>query len=171
MTKTNKLSFLLIIITTLLVSYSCLNNDDDVRTEDDERNEISSLILSLTNSGKNVDTTATGLFYIVNEPGTGQVPNTGDTVIIEYVGTFIDGSVFDASHIHYPDGKWEFVYKEQSLIEGFDEAIGMLNTNMEANFIIPSKLGYGSTWYDFIPPYTPLVFYLKLHAIKPKIAI
>ncbi len=147
---------------------SCVKSDGDNRTEDIEKTEISHFILILKGEGNVIDTTASGMYSIIHESGSGELPQEDDTCFVEYVGYFIDGSVFDASIQHYENGIREVIYKETNLLEGFEEAIGLMKSGEKATFIIPSKLAYGSTWNDIIPPYTPLVFDINMHDIKPK---
>lgn len=169
MNKLLKTTGFISLIIFMLTATSCLKHENKGRTEDTEKSEISSFLSGLINGGENVDTTAAGIYYVIYEEGAGQVPQPGDTVSIEYVGSFIDGTIFDTSESHYVNGIWKIIYKEESAIEGFDESIAIMKKGMEADFIIPSKLAYGPYWYDFIPPYTPLIFHMKLHDLKPKI--
>jgi FKBP-type peptidyl-prolyl cis-trans isomerase len=85
-----------------------------------------------------------------------------------YVGFFLDGTIFDTSSDYFGDSIWQFQYKEINLIPGFDDAIGLLNKNAEADVIIPSNLAYGTSGYNGIPPYTPLAFSLKMKDLRPK---
>ncbi len=119
-------------------------------------------------AGNTIDTTASGMYYTLYKEGSGPTPQPSDTCDIEFVGYFINGAIFDACANHSSDGIKVVIYKETELIPGFEEAIGLLKKGSESTFIIPSKLAYGSGWFDFIPPYTPLVFDINLHDIKPK---
>jgi FKBP-type peptidyl-prolyl cis-trans isomerase FkpA len=44
----------------------------------------------------------------------------------------------------------------------------LLNKGAIVNEIIPSELAYGANGNYTIPPYTPLVFNLKLKDLQPK---
>lgn len=169
MLKTIK-TIALFTVFTFLIS-SCLSpagEDEDARTPELEQEEISNAIAKLETAGYNIDTTASGLLYVLHTAGTGAFPQTGDTCYIEYAGYFINSVLFDASLNHYTDGIWELIYKSQPLIPGFDEAISMLNKGAEMDFIIPSNLAYGAYGSSSIPPYSPLIFSIKLHDLKPK---
>lgn len=168
MTKRLKLTVFLFAIATLLFNTSCLRHEDEERTEETEKTEITNFLLLLLETGSDIDTTASAIYYITHKTGSGENPKAGDTCSDEYVGYFIDGSIFETSVNHYTGGIRELIYKETEIIEGFEEAIGMLKTGTEATFIIPSKLTYGSVWNDFIPPYTPLVYDINMHDLKPK---
>ncbi len=169
MTKTfKKIAFATILIFPL-VFISCLNTDElPVRTAATEQKELNEVIAKLITKGYNVDTTTLGSFYVMNKTGVGEYPQPGDTVSLIYTGFYLDGGIFDASYYHYNDSIWKFVYKSQSLIPGFDEAISLLNNGAAADFIIPSKLAYRESGNATIPAYTPLGFSMKMKNINPK---
>lgn len=114
-----------------------------------------------------------GIYYQVTRQGNGPTPAKGDTVVINYVGKFTNGKVFDT------DVKEEAVkaktfdarnpYKPiripvgvQAVIKGWDQALMLFNKGTKATVIIPSSLGYGERGFQVIGPYTPLVFELEI---------
>ncbi|MCF6357914.1 MAG: FKBP-type peptidyl-prolyl cis-trans isomerase [Draconibacterium sp.] len=149
---------------------SCLDSGETPaeRTPEMEASEINQVLLKLEQEGYNVDTTELGIYYIVQKEGEGLFPAEGDTCYMEYTGYFLDGSVFDTSHDHFPDGIWEFVFRdpENPLIPGFEDGIALLNKGAEIDMIIPSEFAYGQGT-DGIPPYTTLFFATKMHDLKP----
>ncbi len=147
---------------------SCLTtgDDPDPRTPEMEQAEINQFLKNLEENGVDIDTTDLGVYYIINEAGTGPFPAEGDTCYMEYTGYFLDGSVFDTSHDHFPNGIWQFNYLEVALIPGFDDGIALLNKGAEIDMIIPSNLAYGEGTSG-IPPYTTLLFATKMHDLKP----
>ena len=161
-------SFFFLIITLSLTS-SCLKDKNEERTEETERIEISNLLLDMKNAGNVIDTTSSGMYYVVYKAGNGFLPQVGDTCYVEYFGSFIDGVIFESSQSIYPEGIREIIYKETELLDGFEEAISLMKKGTEATFIIPSKLALGSTWHDFIPPFTTVIYSIKMHDLKPKI--
>ena len=148
---------------------SCLTSGDEPepRTPEMEAAEIDQVLKKLVEEGYDIDTTDLGIYYVVEEEGTGLFPAAGDTCFMEYTGYFIDGAVFDTSHDHFPNGIWEFNYLENSLIPGFEDGIALLNKGAEINMIIPSSLAYGPGGTSGIPPYTTLLFAAKMHDLKP----
>ena len=148
---------------------SCLTPGDDPepRTPEMEAAEIDAVLKKLEDEGHDIDTTDLGIYYIVREEGTGPFPAERDTCYMEYTGYFIDGAVFDTSHDHFPNGIWEFNFKEISLIAGFEDGIALLNKGAEIDMIIPSSLAYGPLGTSGIPPYTTLLFATKMHDLKP----
>jgi len=165
--KTILLSISILIVIAL---QSCLKTDDTPsRTAQDEQKEIDNAINNLTSKGFNIDTTALGVYYIMEKfaPDSLPLPKKGDTCSIIYTGYFFDGSIFDASYYHYTDSIWTFIYLETNLISGFNDGVALLRKGASAECIIPSDLAYGSTGSSGIPPYTPIAFSLKMRDLKP----
>ena len=152
----------------LLVNTSCLTEEEKVeRTLAIEMQELDEFLEKLMADGYDIDTTDLGVYYIVNEEGSGNYPQAGDTLSVEYIGAFTDGNVFDASANYWPDAIWTLYYKKQSIIPGFENALSIMKKGGEIDAIIPSTLGYGITGSGVIPPYTTLIFNIKLRNIKP----
>lgn len=168
MLKTIK-SQVFIIITLISVTItSCINTDVVERTAEIEQQELNEALTKLQNAGYNIDTTALGVYYIINKAGTGTFPQANDTCYLIYTGFFLNGIIFDTSADYYTDSIWKFNYQEVSLIPGFNNAISLLNKGAEADVIIPSELAYGVSGYGDIPPYTPLVFSMKMRDLRPR---
>lgn len=151
----------------VLVS-SCVNTDLPDRTAETEQQEISEALSSLQSAGYNVDTTKLGVYYVMNKLGSGPYPQSSDTCFMIYTGFFLNGVIFDSSGLYYTDSIWQFNFRQVSLIPGFNDAIELLNKGAEADVIIPSLLAYGIYGYGDIPPYTPLVFSMKMKDVRPK---
>lgn len=169
MIKTIKISVILISLSILFFSTSCdLTNNVPDRTATTEQQELNESLAKLEKAGYNVDTTDLGVYYIMNKVGTGAFPQKSDTCFLIYTGFFLNGVIFDASSYYYQDSIWKFNFQEISLIPGFNDGIALLNKGAQTEIIVPSKLAYGATGYGDIPPYTPLVFSLKMKDIRPK---
>lgn len=130
-----------------------------------------------------VQTTASGLQYVISNAGSGAKPALGDTLMVNYTGKLTtkktDGkdNIFDTSDekIAKESGKFspgaQYGPREFALgraIPGFDEGLQLLGKGGKATFIIPSKLAYGENGMPQggINPYTPLVFEVELADIK-----
>lgn len=169
MMKTIKINVILISISILFFTTSCdINNNEPVRNAATEQQELNESLSKLEKAGYNIDTTNLGVYYIMKKVGTGTLPQKNDTCFLIYTGFFLNGVIFDASAYYYKDSIWKFNYQEISLIPGFNDGIALLNKGAEADIIIPSALAYGSSGYNDIPPYTPLVFSLKMRNLRPK---
>jgi cyclophilin family peptidyl-prolyl cis-trans isomerase len=104
--------------------------------------------------------TASGLVYVVQNPGNGDMPVTGDKVSTHYKGTFMNGTKFDSSYDR--NQPLDFTHKTGQMIPGYDEAVGMLSVGGKGIFIIPYFKAYGANGRPGIPPYSDLVFEIEL---------
>jgi FKBP-type peptidyl-prolyl cis-trans isomerase FkpA len=90
--------------------------------------------------------TATGLYYMLKEEGTGDKAAANDTVVMNYTGYFMDGKKFDSNedtafkHVQ----PFTFVLGRGSVIKGWDQGIAMMKQGGKATFYIPSGLAYGA---------------------------
>ncbi|MDX8339804.1 FKBP-type peptidyl-prolyl cis-trans isomerase [Draconibacterium sp. IB214405] len=151
----------------LVLFTSCLDVETDDRTYKEEMIELSDLLSGLVAEGYDIDTTALGVYYVVFNEGVGESPVEGDTLSISYNGYFSDGTLFDTSEEWATDGIWEFVYGEQSLITGFQNALSVMRDSSQMQFIVPSTLAYGEYGYGSIGAYQTLIFAIEMHDIKP----
>jgi hypothetical protein len=110
--------------------------------------------------GKPVQKTATGLQYVVLDPGKGLKPKKGEMVEAEYTGWLTDGTKFDSSKDH-PDA-FKFPVGAGQVIPGWDEAFLAMKEGERRKLIIPPALGYGAEGMGPIPPNATLVFEVKL---------
>ena len=110
-------------------------------------------------------TTSTGLQYQDLIIGTGEFPEIGDKVVVHYIGTLEDGSIFDSS----VDRKqpFEFQLGVGRVIKGWDEGLATMKIGGKRILTIPSELGYGERGAgERIPPGATLIFQVELLEIK-----
>lgn len=86
-----------------------------------------------------VTTTASGLQYKVNAPGTGRTPALNDTVTVHYRGTLVDGTEFDSS---YKRGE-PATFPVGGVIAGWTEALQLMKEGAKYQLVIPPALAYG----------------------------
>jgi len=121
-----------------------------------------------------VTTTATGLNYVITKESTEPKPVNGDTVVVNYVGKFLNGKIFDTSikseaikgklqiNPMNPYKPLRFPLGVQGMIQGWNEGLLLLGKGAKATFVVPSSLGYGDRGNQMIGPFTPLVFDVEL---------
>ena len=100
---------------------------------------------------------ASGIYYVINETGSGGSPVLSSDVEVRYKGELLDGTVFDQTQ-----GGATVEFPLSNLIEGWQIAIPMLQKGGDGLFIIPSALGYGSRAIGSIPANSVLVFEIEL---------
>lgn len=98
----------------------------------------------------------TGLYYIINEPGTGKQPTANSNVTVAYKGYFTNGTIFDQSK------DVGISFGLQDVIRGWTEGIPYFKEGGSGVLLIPSSLGYGSSTRGTIPGGSVLVFDVKL---------
>lgn len=113
-----------------------------------------------------VQKTASGLYYIINQTGTGPKPTRGDNVKVHYTGKLLDGKVFDSSlnNPRNPQNKpIDFQVGVGMVIPGWDEGLMLLPKGSKATLILPSGLAYGQQGSPgAIPPNSVLIFDVDL---------
>ncbi len=123
--------------------------------------------LAKNKSAPGVKTTASGLQYKVLESGSGQRPGSGDTVQVEYTGSFLNGKKFDASADHPdPEGGKSMPIPLSNVIPGFREGLQLMQVGSHYKFWIPANLAYGSQPKNGFPPNATIVFDVKLESTK-----
>lgn len=98
--------------------------------------------------------TASGLYYVINEPGTGAQPSYSSNVTVAYKGYFLDGTVFDES-----DG---ISFDLHSSISGWKEGISYFKEGGSGIIFMPASLAYGNNDSNNIPGGSVLVFVVEL---------
>lgn len=115
-----------------------------------------------------VDTLSSGLLFSGSDFSTletleANYPVTGDTVkTIHKAYVLLDNKtleMFEETSLEEPG---VYIYKEDPVIAGWEEAIGLLKKDASALIIVPSKLAYKGDRVGIIPPYSPLVFEIRI---------
>jgi len=107
-----------------------------------------------------VQTTASGLQYIVLKEGKGEKPAETSRVKVHYHGTLIDGTVFDSS----VDRGEPAEFGVNQVIKGWTEGLQLMSVGSKYKFFIPQEIAYGAfpRQGGAIKPFMPLVFEVEL---------
>ena len=93
-------------------------------------------------------------------PGEGEDVKDGDTVTVDYVGSFPDGKTFDK-------GQFDFTVGAGQVIQGFDMMVTGMKKGGRRKATIPPEFGYGARGAGrAIPPMATLVFDVTVVSIK-----
>jgi FKBP-type peptidyl-prolyl cis-trans isomerase FklB len=114
--------------------------------------------LAANKKKKGVNTTATGLQYIILKEGTGKQPKATDRVKVHYHGTLLNDTVFDSSR----DRGQPMTFAVNGVVPGFAEALQMMKEGSKWRVYIPSDLAYGQNGKGPIGPNEMLIFEIEL---------
>lgn len=138
---------------------------DSIQVADDlrkRREEFAVLDSFLTKNDLNVVPTGQGSYIRMIQNGNGNPVEKGDTVLIEYRGSLINGYVFDSTGIK----PFEYVVGITPVIAGWEDCIPKFVKGDVARFAFPSDLGYGALDQGDVPPYSSLIFDVKIVDVK-----
>jgi FKBP-type peptidyl-prolyl cis-trans isomerase FkpA len=128
------------------------NYDADKQLEVDEK-VITDFLASknITNAVRH----SSGVYYIISNPGTGNITYQGNTKIrVNYTGKLLNGNVFD-SNTSYE----EFL---GGLIVGWQIGIPLIQVGGKIRLLIPSVYAYGPSARTSIPANSVLDFEIEL---------
>nr|WP_232735295.1 FKBP-type peptidyl-prolyl cis-trans isomerase [Flavobacterium sp. 5] len=104
--------------------------------------------------------TESGLYYVIDEAGTGKQPTATSNVTVAYKGYYTDKTVFDQG------SSTGISFNLQGVIKGWMEGIPYFKEGGSGKLLIPASLGYGSYDYRGIPGGSVLIFDVKLISVN-----
>lgn len=109
--------------------------------------------------------TNTGVRYVIQQPGSGEMPKPGDKVAVLYVGRLLNGTVFDQAT--EKDKAFTFRVARDQVIQGWDQVLPLMKLGEKRLVVIPPELAYGTRGQ---PPKigrnASLIFEIELIEIK-----
>lgn len=137
-----------------VILFTACSSDDTPKdyTEENEQ-EIQAYI---ADNNLVAESSSSGLYYIIDNPGTGITPTGTDRVKVAYTGYLTDGTIFDEN----TEGAI-FSYVN-NLIIGFAEGLTYFNEGGSGKLIIPAHLAYGSSSNGIIPAGSVIIFDIEL---------
>lgn len=118
------------------------------------RNENSNLLQKL-------QTTPTGLQYIIYQQGTGKPVATSQTAQVHYICMLMGGNEVDNSYTRAEPLTADFAAHQT--IKGWEEGVKLLHEGGQALLIIPPHLAYGAAGMPpIIPPNTSLAYLVEI---------
>lgn len=139
------------VLTLALVMASCAKDQFDIDQEIIEE--------YVADNSLDAEKTDSGLWYVINDPGTGARPTLQDEVTVHYKGYLTNGNIFDQT------GSQPISFPLANVIKGWQEGIPLFMEGGNGILIIPSNLGYGSRRAGSIPPNSVLVFDVELVSV------
>jgi len=120
--------------------------------------------LSENKTKEGVTELPSGLQYKVIREGAGASPADTSMVKVDYVGTLIDGTVFDSSR----ERGEPIEFAVNGVIPGWTEALKMMKPGSVYMLYIPADLAYGDRKMGKIPPGSMLIFEVELYEVVDK---
>jgi FKBP-type peptidyl-prolyl cis-trans isomerase len=110
------------------------------------------------------DGTTAEMQYKVITEGTGAIPKSNDTVLVNYRGTLINGKEFDSSAKH---GNQPAKLQVTRVVRGWTEALERMKVGSKWELFLPASLAYGDGGYGpNIEPGATLIFDMELTGIE-----
>lgn len=109
--------------------------------------------------------TASGLYYRIVSEGTGETLKPGQTAEMKYIGSTLDGKVFDANMGKEAKRSEPFPVPVGAgqVIAGWDEGLQLLKKGSRAFLYLPSALAYGpKAMGEMIPANSVLIFEVEV---------
>lgn len=148
----------MIILAGVLIAITSCKKTDDSAEEAAKQLAIDKALIReyIADNNLDADSTDSGLYYVILQPGGSDHPNAYSTVTVAYKGYFLDGEVFEEN--------LAFESRLASLIPAWIEGIPLIGRGGKIKLILPSALGYGPNGSGgSIPPNTVLVFDITLY--------
>ena len=147
-------STLLALVSLLFVS--CLSDNEASKSVDYTVQNEKEIADYIAKNNLTATKTDSGLYYVINEAGTGVQPTASSNVTVAYKGYFTNGNIFDKSD------SAGISFGLNQVIKGWTEGIPYFKEGGNGVLLIPSHLGYGSNGSGPIPGGSVLVFDVKL---------
>jgi FKBP-type peptidyl-prolyl cis-trans isomerase len=168
--KMRKYLFLPLAVLGIIALSSCEKVIDE-----SESDELLRLQAYMSIHYPNAEPTASGLYLIIEQEGTGATPSNNDFLLFDYTGRNLDDYVFEttikstaklhdlySARIHYAPTYQQYNSSVATMIKGLQEGLTQLKEGGIARLIMPSKLAYGSRNYQGLHPYSSLIFDVEL---------
>lgn len=150
----------ILIVFALILITSCSKNDNGPDPLEYSALNDEDIQAYIAANNLNAEKSNTGLYYVIDEVGTGTQPSFTDNVTVAYKGYFLDGTVFDQSD------EAGISFNLQGVIPGWTEGITYFKEGGSGILLIPSHLGYGYYNYNGIPGGSVLIFEVNLISVN-----
>jgi FKBP-type peptidyl-prolyl cis-trans isomerase FkpA len=142
------MSRIIIFSLSLMLLFSCKKDDVDTLNQEE-------ILKFIGDNNLTAKATGSGLYYVIEEEGTGERPKSNSDVKVKYKGYFTNGNVFDQNTAG-------ITFNLQAVIAGWTEGIPLFKEGGIGMLLIPSKLGYGDRSVGSIPSNSVLIFDIEL---------
>ena len=146
----------LYLITSVFIFISC-----STKTESSFEPETEADIIQyIEDNNLNAIRSNSGLYYVINNEGSGTRPTSTSNVTVDYKGYFLDWVVFDES-----DSNWISFWLNH-VIQGCTEWIMYFKEGGNGILLVPYQLGYWASGRGSIPGGSVLIFDIRLLSVN-----
>jgi FKBP-type peptidyl-prolyl cis-trans isomerase len=112
--------------------------------------------------------TNSGLYYVVEQEGTGEYIRYGQIASVLLIGKTLDGKVFDANTGPEATSKnvLDVEVGRKHVLKGWNEGFPYLKKGSKATFYIPSHLAFGVAAKDKVPPNSVIISHVEVQNVK-----
>ena len=114
----------------------------------------------------NVTPDDSGIYIIPLEQGKGRCPVQGEKVEIDFTAALLDGQQVGTTY--GSEKKFTFVLGENYVIPGWEVILPKMHLGDRVKAIVPSEMAYGEHQVGSVPPYSNMVYDIKLLKITTK---
>ena len=146
----------LYLFTLVFVFISCSDKTDTSFEPETEQD----IIQYIEDNNLNATRSNSGLYYVINNEGSGARPTSTSNVTVDYKGYFLDGVVFDESNSN------GISFRLNEVIQGWTEGITYFKEGGNGILLVPYNLGYGESGRGSIPGGSVLIFDIRLLSVN-----
>ena len=146
----------LYLFTLVLLFISCSDKTDTSFEPETEQD----IIQYIEDNNLNATRSNSGLYYVINNEGSGTRPTSVSNVTVDYKGYFLDGVVFDQSDSN------GISFGLSQVIQGWTEGITYFKEGGNGILLVPYNLGYGESGRGSIPGGSVLIFDIRLLSVN-----
>lgn len=154
----NKYFLLLFLIPIIL--FSC-KKSSVVSAEDQAKIDKAIILKYIADNSLVADSTNSGLYYVISNPGIPPYPDSLSRVNVYYKGYLINGVSFDQNTPGLPE-----LFFLNQVIKGWNEGVRLIGKGGKIKLLIPSALGYGTAESASIPANSVLIFDIELDSFQ-----
>lgn|SRR5699024_2194230 len=152
--------FALLIFAFALVTACNTNDDTNNNTIDFKEENNKDILAYIEKNNLEAQKSDSGLYYVIDELGSGAQPTATSNVTVAYKGYFLDGTTFDESDAN------GISFGLQQVIKGWTKGIPYFKEGGKGKLLIPSHLGYGPYGRPGIPGGAVLIFDIHLISVN-----
>lgn len=145
---------------TILLFIACDSNENENTSTDYKALNEQQISTYVDDNNLNAVRSDSGLYYVIEEEGTGAQPTATSDVTVAYKGYYLNGSVFDQSSAS------GISFNLRQVIKGWTEGITYFKEGGSGLLLVPAHLGYGNNDNRGIPGGSVLIFEINLISVN-----